>query len=268
LQIETANDAPRLLALIGRLQTTRDFQKFRSELTARVWQVLTAAANDLELRLVLNGMAEEPLQMLGNHDTCPDGIRLEFNQMEVQVFTREALRNAPPTERGPTLYRLTQQLFRLQQLDTLALEEVQTRRAAGQPVDEAEVRLAYRIRLAERLALPQPPGSMLYERLAAVDAQALEAAQARVLRAQQGSAFMDYAAHRDFWVDYLRETHPGDFDRLKATFAQEFTALEDRFPELNEAYFAELNVLTLRQQEAELTLLKRLTAESGLAFDS
>ncbi|MGV8917646.1 MAG: NEL-type E3 ubiquitin ligase domain-containing protein [Pseudomonas sp.] len=263
-RIEADGDAPQLLALIGRLPMTRDFQKFRGDLSARVWQVLTAVANDLELRLVLNGMAEEPLQMLGNHDTCPDGIRLEFNQMEVQVFTRDALRDVPPAERGPTLYRLAQRLFRLHELDNVALQEVQARRAAGRAVDEAEVRLAYRIRLAERLDLPRPPGSMLYEQLAAVDAHNLEAAQAQVLRAQQGSEFMDYAAQRDFWADYLRESHRDEFERLKATFAEEFSALEERFPEFNDQYFAQLNALTLRQTEAEVNLLKRLTAQ----FDS
>lgn len=86
--LENGGDAEDLLSLIGRLQHTADYRTRpnRAELVRRVWQVLEAAAQNTELRLTLNGMSEEPLRLLRDYDTCPDGIRLEFNQMEVLIY--------------------------------------------------------------------------------------------------------------------------------------------------------------------------------------
>jgi hypothetical protein len=255
-QLETAADAPQLMALIGRLQESSDFVRARGELTLRVWSVLQAAAQDVELCALLNVMAEEAIV----NRTCADGIRLQFNQMEVQVYTRNSLRGIPESERGPTLYRLMRQLYRLDEVDRIALVNNQGR-------DAAEVRLAYRVRLAERLGLPQPPTSMLYRVAASVTPEELSMVQVEVVTNQNGAGFLASAAERDFWVSWLRDQYAPDFAELQATFEEERVRLEDEFPELNDEYLNRAKLLQEQQKDRERDLIKQLTHREGLKYD-
>src|SRR5471032_2249189 len=255
-QIEAAGDAPVLLTLIGRLQETADYLRARDALVPRVWNVLEAAAQDAELRALLDGMAQEAIASR----TCGDGVRLEFNQMEVQVFARNSLRNIPDSERGSTLYRLMRRFYRLDEVDRLARIKCGNR-------DEAEVRLAYRLRLADSLDLPLPPARMLYRTAAAVTPQELIAVQSEVLASEGGEGFLTNALSRDFWVGWLRETYASEFAELEATFKKERVRLEDEFPELNEDYLERIKVLDDQQKAQELALIRQLTHREGLKYD-
>lgn len=255
-QLETADDAPFFMALIGRLQESADFQRTRDALTHRVWHILDAAAQDAELRALLNAMADEAIASR----TCGDGVRLEFNQMEVQVFTRDSLRDVVPAERGSTLYRLMRRLFRLDEVDRFARRNTRNR-------DEAEVRLSYRLGLAERLDLPLPPANMLYRTLAGVTNEELLDVQARVLESQNGETFLSAAANRDFWTAYLREEYSLEFTQLRAGFDLERVRLEDQFPEINDGYLEWVKALDTQQKDKELNLIKQLTHREGVRYD-
>ncbi|WP_175649407.1 NEL-type E3 ubiquitin ligase domain-containing protein [Pseudomonas sp. Marseille-P9899] len=259
-QLERAEDAPDLLRLIGQLRFTADYRTAaaRPELVGRVWRVLEACAQDGQLRVALNGMAQEPLQLLRNYDTCPDGIRLEFNQMEVQVFTQQSLRDVPPQQRGPALYRLVRRLYRLQELDTIAREQAGTR-------DEAEVRLAYRLHWAGELDLPLPPGHMLFRPVADLQPGELQRALVRVQQGEGGQAFRDYAAQRDFWVAYLRETYAERFSALREMFQARVLELLDLYPDDEPARASErVRTLEMQLQSDELNLIHELTNHEGL----
>jgi Leucine-rich repeat (LRR) protein len=254
-QIATAADAPMLMALISRLRETADYRKTRELLATKVWHVLGAAANDPALRALLNAMAEEAIVSR----TCGDGVRLEFNQLEVQVFARDSLRDIPAAERGRALYRLMERLYRLDEVDALARTNVRGR-------DEAEVRLAYRLRLADSLNLPLPPTGMLYRTAAAVTADELHDVEGLVLTRQDGPEFMSSAINRDFWAAWLRETYATEFAALKTTFDAEHAALEDEFAELNDAYLARVTELQAEQKTREQALLKQLTYQEGVKY--
>ncbi|WP_328284806.1 NEL-type E3 ubiquitin ligase domain-containing protein [Pseudomonas huanghezhanensis] len=256
-RLETAADAPQLMALVDRLRESADFLRARATLTPRVWHVLEAAEQDPELRALLNGMAQD--EDIGN-PTCADGVRLEFNQMEVQVFTRRSLLNVADGERGPTLYELMRRLFRLSEVDRLAVANTRGR-------DQAEVRLAYRLGLAERLDLPLAPSSMLYRTIAGVTSEELAGVQGEVMAGQNGPGLLDYAANRDFWTDWLRETYASQFEELQATFDQQRSRLEDDFPELNDQYLEQAKRLLDQKQEKDLDLIRRLTHRAGLGHD-
>ena len=255
-QLQLANDAPMLLALIHRLQETADYLRAHDALLQRVWHVLGAAADDPQLRQLLNAMAEEAIA----NRTCGDGVRLEFNQMEVQVFARDSLRNIPDAERGPTLYRLARRLYRLDEVDRLA-------RANSAGRDEAEVRLAYRLRLADSLDLPLPPARMLYRTAAAVTADELQMVEATVLDSQGSPEFLSNLLGRDFWASWLREAHGPEFTELQATFEVERARLEDEYPQLDDAYFTRIAALDADQKARELELLKQLTYQEGIKYD-
>nr|WP_268801053.1 NEL-type E3 ubiquitin ligase domain-containing protein [Pseudomonas sp. BSw22131] len=254
-QIAAAGDAPMLMALIGRLRETADYLRAREALVQRVWHVLGAAANDSQLRQLLNAMAGEAIASR----TCGDGVRLEFNQMEVQVFALDSLRDIPNAERGPTLYRLMRRFYRLDEVDRLARTNAMGR-------DQAEVRLAYRLQLAERLDLPLPPARMLYRTAAAVTAVELQTVEAQVLTRQDGPEFFANAVNRDFWASWLRETYAADFAELKATFEGERIRVEDEFPELDDAYLARIKSLDEEQKMREHELMKQLTYQEGMKY--
>ncbi len=259
-QLEAGDDADDLLRLIGRLRHTAEYRNTatRPELLERVWQVLTIAAQDAELRLILDGMAEEPLRQLREFDTCPDGIRLEFNQMEVLVYTAQALRTASAGQRGQALYRLMRRLYRLHALDDIARLEAGTR-------DEAEVRLAYRLNLANQLDLPLAPEQMLYAGSASLRAGELERVAARVRQGESGQGLLDYAAQRDFWLSYLQEVHAVRFTAIREDFERRVLALDDLFPDDSPVQTsARIQALIDERKVNEAALVGELTHREGL----
>lgn len=262
-QLETGGDADDLLRMVGRLRHTAEYRNglTRPDLVERVWQVLTISAQDIELCLVLNGMAEEPLRQLRDFDTCPDGIRLEFNQMEILVYTGQALRSASAEQRGPILYRLMRRLYRLQALDDIA------RREAGDR-DEAEVRLAYRLNLANTLDLPLAPEQMLYAGSANLRSGELERAESLVREGESGQGLMNYAGHRDFWLAYLQDTHAMRFTALRDRFESDVLALDELYPDDTPVQYSErVQALIDRRRVNEASLVRELTHGEGLRLD-
>ncbi|OAI86099.1 dermonecrotic toxin domain-containing protein [Pseudomonas putida] len=259
--LEAGGDAESLLGLIMRLRHSADYRtsNTRAELVGRVWTVLAAAQVDTELRLTLNGMAEEPLRLVRRHDTCPDGIRLEFNQMELQVYTHQALRQISEAHRGPALFRLMRSLFRSQTLDRLARE-----RSGGR--DEAELRLAYRLRWAEQLELPLPPRGMLYRGDAEIAPGELNQVLVRLQAEEAGPGFLQFGAQCDFWATYLREAFADRFKVLKDDYEAAVLAVTDTSAdESAEHSAARIRILEDKFKADEKALLENLTLEQALA---
>ncbi len=259
-ELSGRGDADSLLSLVSRLRHSADYRSAstRMELVERVWVVLEAAGADPELRQTLNGMAQEPVEQAHNHDTCPDGIRMEFNQMELVVHTRQALRRIPAQNRGPALFRLMRGTFRAQRLDSIARE-----RANGR--DEAEVRLAYRLRWAEQLDLPLPPRGMLYRRVADLAPGELDQALIQLQMEEAGSGLQNFAADCDFWVAYLRETHADRFKALKDAYEAAVIGTIDVYPnDTAEQSAARIRALEDKFKRDERELLERLTLEQAL----
>lgn len=138
-RVEDANDAPYLLSLIQQLQGSEDFRRVHEELTIEVLGGLDAAAEDTELRGTLNERAAQGCE------TCTDGARLLFSDIQVEVYSRNALLNVPEEGRGGVLFKLGKSLFRLEAVEAIAENDISTRKSMRLLVDEAEVRLAYRV---------------------------------------------------------------------------------------------------------------------------
>ncbi|MEE1923399.1 NEL-type E3 ubiquitin ligase domain-containing protein [Pseudomonas sp. 148P] len=253
-------EAQALMAMVARLRHSADYRasSTRLELVNRVWVVLEAAAQDAELCQILNGMAEEPVEQVQNHDTCPDGIRLEFNQMELLVNTRQALREIPEENRGPALFRLMRGLFRAQRLDGIAREN-----ASGR--DEAEVRLAYRLRWAQQLDLPLPPRSMLFRRVANIAPGELDRAFTRLQLEEAGQELLTFAANCDFWSAYLREAYAERFKAIKDGYEAAVIGTIDTYPDdTPEQSAARIRGLEEQFRKDEQTLLEHLTLERSM----
>ncbi|MFA0970346.1 NEL-type E3 ubiquitin ligase domain-containing protein [Pseudomonas amygdali] len=263
-QLEISDHNRRLLDLIGSLRHSADYRNTanRAALQERVWRVLGAVSQDPQLGMTLSAIAEEPLRLFRDNNTCPDGILLEFNQMEVMVFIRQSLHDVVPEQRGALLYRLTTLLYRLSELDAAAREQTGSR-------DEAEVRLAYRIHWASALDLPVPPEGMLYQAHAAIRPGEFDTALLRVQSGEQGEPFLRFAEQQDYWINYLRETHAGRFDALERIYRTDLTRLTDEFEQRNISLDNPEYEKRIREFEAsfktqQTMLIRELTNAEGL----
>ncbi|WP_280043057.1 NEL-type E3 ubiquitin ligase domain-containing protein [Pseudomonas sp. Hg5Tf] len=262
-QLEQFPSAENLLALVGRLRQAAPYrnQQSRIRFSERVWRVLGLAATNSDELTLFNAMAQDALvQPDTGAQTCHDGALLVFNQIETHVFTQQSLSNVPQAERGQHLYQLIQRLYRLQELDNIA-------RQRGGNRDEAEVRLAYRLHLAEDLKLPLAPDSMLYEVNAQIDQTELHMARSLVLQGERGESFLNYAAANEHWTQYLRETYTARFTAVEESYQKEVNAMIDRFEgvpldDLSDQFKA----LEADKQRQEQKLIHELTIEEGLLY--
>lgn len=224
--LEQDEQGDRLLRLVERLRQSAPFRdsRLRPAFARRVWAVLQNAASDADERALYSAIAEEALLQDDGSQTCHDGAHLVFNQIELRLFNQQALRDIPQADQGPALYRLTRRLYRMQALDDIALARRNGR-------DEAEVRLAYRMRLAAELDLPVPPGGMLYEATAAVSALELSQVLSEVQQGEHGTAFLTYAANNEAWVNHLRRAYAVRFEQIESEYQQQVNGLTDRFPD-------------------------------------
>lgn len=243
--------------ILSQLRHTQDFRVDRLGLTQRVWRVIESAYADEGLRERLMGLAKA----LRHQATCGDGRILLFNELEVEVFEYDALKSIAPEHKGRELLKLSRRLFRLSQV-----EEVASRRIGTHPaIDPAEIRLAYRIGLAQRLDLPDQPKGMLFANLAQVTAADLDQAYTRIIAQEQTTVFNDQLVARKYWRDYLEEKYPVEFTRVQQQFQEKCSALEDKYAEFNEAYFEELKTLESDNRVDRKNLLSELTSRELVA---
>lgn len=226
--IDDAGDAPNLLVLLQRLQESPDFARFHEELANDVMQVLEVAANDSTLRAELEVMAND--RLFGADQTCEDGARLIFSDIQVAVYAQRELQGIPEAQHTHVLFRVMRGLFRLNEVQSIADLEIANRESRGVHVDHAEVRMAYRIGLAQDLALPGQPLSMAWSRLASVDRQSLLSARRLVLEREIGDDFVNYALADRRWSERLRAENQADLTRVAAPIRAQMAELEEHPP--------------------------------------
>ncbi len=242
--------------LLERLRDTDEYRYVAADLTRRVWTVIEAAAGDAQMREVLFVASE-------THGTCIDGRILTFSSMEVLVFESNVLSGVATLDlqtRGQRLLELSRQLFRLDQVDSLA-----ETRAVGQ--DRAEVRLQYRIGMTrgwpDGLELPGQPRHMTYAR--PISGQLVIDTRARVLAAEASDAFYESLVARDYWARYLKERYPDEFQTLQsnadAGHEELETKYENRKPNTDseKSYYDELFDLAAKRTRARVSLLQDLS---------
>lgn len=245
--------------LLSLLQDTQEFRFARADLTRKVWDVVSAAAADDELRQTLFAMSS-------SHGTCVDGRILTFSNLEVKVFEHKALQGIDSgrlDQKGVALLRLSRQLFRLEQVEKLADAALRTR------ADPAEVRLEYRLGLSrgwdDGLELPGQPKNMLYGK--PISGEPQRTARARVEALEKSQVFYEDLISRDYWVQYLKEKYPDEFSDLEQGIAQERGRFEDEHEDMaGSAYKEGIEMLgiqhDIRRNQKLIELSRRETGES------
>ncbi|MDQ0654649.1 NEL-type E3 ubiquitin ligase domain-containing protein [Pseudomonas cedrina] len=246
--------------ILAQLRHTHDFIQDRAGLTGRVWDVVEGAYADPALRERLMGIARASR----HRETCGDGRMLLFNALEVQVYEANALREIDPTDKGRALLKLSRGLFRLAELEAIASERIRLNPAT----DPAEIRLAYRVGLAQRLELPSQPRGMIYQTLSRVVQADLDAAYQRIIEQEQTPAFSEQLIARPYWKAYLQEKYADDFARLQQALEREAAALEDQYPEINPEYLQKINTLQKANEDERQALMLQLSAVELAALAS
>jgi len=242
-----------LFRLLAELGNTADSEKIKKDLRQRVWNVLEAAENDAQLCDQLLNLAASPIN-------CTDSAAINFSYLEVAVEVDRitSIAGGQITSAKPLL-KLGRRLFRLEQLNEIALEH------AGKfpERDPLEVNLAYRTGLAETLDLPGQPRNMRYGSLAGVTQADLDVAQNRVNTAELSPKWLQFMSKQAFWKDYLQRTFPRQFAPVEDKFAPKLTALDEKSSSLPDAdYMSQAQIIMAEREHALEAVLTRLTDEA------
>ncbi|KPW73416.1 Leucine rich repeat domain-containing protein [Pseudomonas cannabina] len=209
--------------MLSDLTHSADFSNNREELTERVWAMIMSAAASRDLRFQLFDLAAHP-------QTCGDGLALIFGDMEIHVQVFSIMSSASEAAQPLALFKMSRSLDRLDQLEKIARRDIVRRQEMREPVDEAEVRLAYRIGLQARLELPGQPRTMLFSNMARVTDTDLEAAYTEITTRESSRAFFESLVAREFWMNYLEVRYAPDFEPVKMPFLQRLAALDELPP--------------------------------------
>ncbi|NNA05804.1 hypothetical protein HBN65_03115 [Pseudomonas lundensis] len=245
-----------LFHLLTELKNTRDFIEGKALLTARVWDVLEAAYNNEALGSELFVQARSPY-------TCGDGRILLFSDLEVKVHEFNVLKGVTSSEAGSVLLGLYKSLYRLERVEEIAREFM----VQYPTIDPAEVRLDFRISLAERLQLPKQPKDMIYRNLVehpSVELDepfnvTLQKAYERVIATDNSPEFSHYLLSSEKWINYLKAQYPDECQALELQLKTEADQLEDRYPVINESYNAAIKALGSKKKREFETLYERLS---------
>lgn len=182
--------------------------------------MIDAASASTELRLQLFDVAAHP-------QTCGDGLALVFGDMEVRVRVFSIMSSTPQAAQPLELFKMTRSLDRLDQVEKIALREIALRQHQGDRVDEAEVRLAYRVGLQARLDLPGQAQTMLFSNIAKVTDADLQDAHSEIITRESTQAFFESLIAREFWMSYLEARYASDFDVVKRPFSERLSVLDE-----------------------------------------
>jgi hypothetical protein len=239
--------------LIEEQGTTADFMSAYPQLRERVWNVIHAAQADTELR-------EQLFYSAGHTRTCADGVALVFSNLEVQVLVHQAMTIDDARLAQSRLLQLARGLFRLDQVEVVALADIAARTAA---VDEVEVRLFYRQGLAERLDLPGQPRHIRFGAIAGVDQGRLKQVAADILSMDDSPAMLESMVNREFWVEHLKRSHRERFERLNAGYHKLDEALQADAAGMSDAqYLGRTQRMQVRRSAEERRLIEELTREA------
>ncbi|MFJ4456273.1 NEL-type E3 ubiquitin ligase domain-containing protein [Pseudomonas sp. NPDC089392] len=253
LRLQSPPASAEFFHLLERLMETADFQSHTGAryLASRVLEMLRAMATSTEL---CESMFSNAARL-----TCQDSVALRFSDLELRMMVWRAETDATAGNQEPALLRLGRQLWRLDELDRVALQDIQARQLDGGDPDQVEVALAYRLALRNDLDLPVRTNGMAFRPVAGVDAARIAHARHLVLSSENGERLASSLIERDFWQTHLRSAHRESFDALDAPFHQRLEALQadSRAPE-GERLVA-INRVASQRRLAERELMHELT---------
>jgi Leucine-rich repeat (LRR) protein len=246
-----------------------------ADLQKRVWEVIDTLsepnAESGQLRRDMFEWAARP--------ACSDRAALSFSNLEVMAMVYRAGRVAQDGQQGAALLKLSRGLFRLDNVERIALADISRRTAAINAteglssaqkaerialLEEVEIKLAYRFGLKDRLGLPGQPQSVRFTRLGDVSSAMLDQAQAEVVALDNSPQELQALIERDFWKRYLANKYQSQFEARQAPYQTRQANLYRDFSAqaLSQAAYEEQSAdLDAQLQIEEAALVEELTRQ-------
>lgn len=255
-RLRAREDSAGLFELLQALTETSDFARSTDYIRGQVWSLLDTLAQDQALRQRIFASAVEPRG-------CVDSVAERFSRLQIEVLVYKAEKRSAEAGARTQLLDLGRRLFRLERVDQFAFRVIRQRQSAGRRVDDLEVVLGYRIRLAEALRLPCQPHSMRFVSLAAITAEDEREALAAVRAEETPEAVAQSVARQEFWVAYLRVQHHEAFAEIDAAFDARGMQLDEQVESLgSEEYRQRWDELASEREAARHDLALELTREA------
>ncbi|MBO9548565.1 MAG: hypothetical protein J7573_03855 [Pseudomonas sp.] len=191
--------------------------------------------------------------------TCQDSVALRFSDLELRMMVWRAEAEAMAGDQEQALLRLGRQLWRLDELDRVALQDIQACRLDGGDPDQVEVALAYRLALRADLDLPVRTQGMAFRPVAGVDASRIAQARQAVLSSESGERLAESLIERGFWQTHLRNAHRERFEALDAPFHAQLEDLQNDSILPEGQRLMEIDRIASQRRHAERALMRALT---------
>ena len=170
----------------------------------------------------------------------------------------QPLADMTPQEQQGIAYRLaTPQAMQLAQ--RLSPVDLQLRLERIEPL---EVQMFYQVRLAEELGLPARPRSMIFERLANVTPEELEAAKYYVLSEDTLAKRIAFIEKQAFWEAFLEKKYPAVFQSADSPLHERMQSLYvGRESMSSQDYVEQTGEVGESRRQAREVIISRLTRE-------
>lgn len=212
---------------------------------------------------------------------CCDRAALSFSNVEVMALVYKARLSATDATQGVALMKLARGLFRLEEVEKIALNDIEARKARihATPdlsealkaqrismLEEVEIRLAYRYGLkdADQLDLPGQPSQAHFTAMGNVTPLMLDNARARVLRLNGSTEEFQALVAREFWQDYVTSKYRAQFDALSKPYQERLAELHEQVEKgllASDSYADQAKSLQAQLEIEEAALIEALSLE-------
>lgn len=226
--VPTGTNAADFSQFLGRLRETQDYRNpatqahFQQRVRALIDHVQHPDHGDLRATCLAQGSEAVA--------TCGDRVAFAFLDMETQCRVAQAERDVQTgqyDENPAELVKLGQGLFRLEQLQTIAREKVDTLHF----VDPIEVHLGYLVQLSTQFGLPVQMQSMLYPRCTQLSDADVKQASQRLNTDENNNGLVAYLANFSPVDSYLQRAYPEEYAAMPTSIANQVAAKKSAIQE-------------------------------------
>ncbi|MHC8289215.1 NEL-type E3 ubiquitin ligase domain-containing protein [Pseudomonas sp. XS1P51] len=247
----------------------------QEDLQSRVWEVIDTITEANPESEALRG---EMFEWAGR-PACCDRAALSFSNLEIMAMVYRARTLAMDGEQSTALLKLSRGLFRLDEVEKIALAEIESRTAEinNRPgltqaqralwlntLEDVEIKLAYRIGLKDRLDLPGQPRQARFTRIANVTQAMLDEAYAKVVALDNSPEEFQSLVAKDFWKDFLTNKYRPQFEAQREPYQDRLASLRESQQAgqvTEEQYKTQSEDLDAQLQIEESALIEKLTRE-------
>lgn len=246
-----------------------------TDLQRRVWEVVDTITEGNPESVALR---QEMFEWAGR-PACCDRAALSFSNLEIMALVYRARTLAMDGEQSAALLKLSRGLFRLEELEKIALADIEQRTIAinNTPglsaalktqqirfLEEVEIKLAYRYGLKDRLGLPGQPRQVRFAHMGKVTPAMLDQACAKVLALDDSPEEFQSLVAKDFWKDFVTNKYRAQFEAQREPYQDRLAKLRDRQQagELSEAQFKVQSAdLDAQLQIEEAVMIEKFSRE-------